>query len=40
MEFIDAIELSVGRKAEKIFLPMQPGDVKSTYADKFARKLD
>jgi UDP-glucuronate 4-epimerase len=33
MEFIGAIEKAVGRKAELNLLPMQPGDVSSTYAD-------
>jgi UDP-glucuronate 4-epimerase len=33
MDFIDAIEKSIGRKAKKNFLPMQPGDVQSTWAD-------
>ena len=33
MEFIEAIEQAVGRKAEKTFLPPQPGDVPLTYAD-------
>ncbi len=33
MEFIEAIEEKLGKKAKKNFLPMQPGDVKSTYAD-------
>jgi UDP-glucuronate 4-epimerase len=31
--FIEAIESSLGKKAEKIFLPIQPGDVYKTYAD-------
>ncbi len=31
--FIDAIEKACGKKAEKILLPMQAGDVKRTYAD-------
>lgn len=31
--FIEAIENSLGKKAEKIFLPIQPGDVYKTYAD-------
>ncbi|KAA0874360.1 NAD-dependent epimerase [Nitrincola tapanii] len=31
--FIQAIETACGRKAEKIYLPMQPGDVPITYAD-------
>jgi UDP-glucuronate 4-epimerase len=33
MDFIAAIEVAVGRSAEKIFLPMQPGDVYQTNAD-------
>jgi len=33
MEFIEAIEEALGRKAEKELLPMQPGDVQTTYAD-------
>lgn len=33
MDFIEAIEEAIGRKAEKKFLPMQPGDVYQTYAD-------
>jgi UDP-glucuronate 4-epimerase len=33
MEFIEAIEQVAGRKAEKTFLPPQPGDVPLTYAD-------
>jgi len=33
LEFIEAIEKAVGKKAEKILLPMQPGDVPATYAD-------
>ena len=33
MEFIDAIEEAVGKKAIKNFLPMQDGDVPSTCAD-------
>jgi UDP-glucuronate 4-epimerase len=32
-DFIAAIENSIGKKAKKIMLPMQPGDVKCTYAD-------
>ena len=31
--FIKAIETACGREAEKIMLPMQPGDVERTYAD-------
>lgn len=33
MDFISEIELAVGRPAEKIFMPMQPGDVYQTNAD-------
>ncbi|MGD2033912.1 MAG: NAD-dependent epimerase [Bacteroidales bacterium] len=33
MDFIEAIELSLGKKAKKDYLPMQPGDVKATWAD-------
>ncbi len=33
MEFIGAIEEALGRKAEKRFLPLQPGDVPATWAD-------
>lgn len=33
MDFISTIEEAVGREAEKIMLPMQPGDVYQTYAD-------
>ncbi len=33
MDFIGAIESALGVQAEKIFLPMQPGDVQSTSAD-------
>ncbi|HEY4083220.1 MAG TPA: NAD-dependent epimerase [Burkholderiaceae bacterium] len=33
MDFIEAIEQAVGRKAEKNFLPLQDGDVPATHAD-------
>jgi UDP-glucuronate 4-epimerase len=33
MDFIEAIEQAVGRSAVKKYLPMQPGDVLSTFAD-------
>jgi UDP-glucuronate 4-epimerase len=33
LRFIEVLEESLGRKAEKNFLPMQPGDVPATYAD-------
>lgn len=32
-DFIEAIEKSLGKKAEKLLLPMQPGDVEKTWAD-------
>ena len=33
MDFIEELETAYGRKAEKVFLPMQQGDVCQTYAD-------
>lgn len=33
LTFIEAIEKSVGKRAERNYLPMQPGDVPATYAD-------
>ncbi len=33
MDFIDALEEKIGKTAEKNMLPIQPGDVFSTYAD-------
>ncbi len=33
MDYIEAIETSIGRTAVKNMLDMQPGDVKQTYAD-------
>ena len=40
IDFIEAIEISLGMKADKNFLPMQPGDVASTWADtKLFEKL-
>ncbi len=33
MDYINAIEESLGIRAEKIMLPLQPGDVEDTYAD-------
>jgi UDP-glucuronate 4-epimerase len=33
MEFIETIEKALGKEATKNFLPMQDGDVESTYAD-------
>lgn len=40
MDFIEAIEAAAGRKAEKQFLPIQPGDVTKTYADVKDLELD
>jgi UDP-glucuronate 4-epimerase len=36
MDFIEAIEEILGKRAKKNLLPMQPGDVPSTYADTTA----
>src|SRR3546814_18573870 len=33
MEMISTLEKALGRTAEKIMRPMQPGDVTATYAD-------
>ncbi len=33
MDYIEALETSLGKKAEKELLPLQPGDVPNTYAD-------
>ena len=33
MDFIAEMEKAAGREAEKVMLPMQPGDVKRTFAD-------
>jgi UDP-glucuronate 4-epimerase len=33
LAYIETLEEALGRKAEKKFLPMQPGDVPATYAD-------
>ncbi|MCB0633842.1 MAG: NAD-dependent epimerase/dehydratase family protein, partial [Lewinella sp.] len=33
MDFIEAIEKALGKKAEKNMMPIQPGDVPATYAD-------
>jgi UDP-glucuronate 4-epimerase len=40
MDFIEAIEDVVGKKAKKNLLPMQPGDVPSTWADTSALERD
>ncbi len=33
LDFVQAIEKSIGKSAEKIFMPMQDGDVEETWAD-------
>lgn len=33
LDFIAALETALGRKAQRCFLPMQPGDVPATWAD-------
>jgi UDP-glucuronate 4-epimerase len=33
LRFIEIVEQAAGKKAEKIFEPMQPGDVRATYAN-------
>jgi UDP-glucuronate 4-epimerase len=33
MDYIEALEASIGKKVEKEFLPLQSGDVRDTYAD-------
>lgn len=40
MDFIACIEKATGREAKKNFLPMQPGDVPTTYADVDALAAD
>ena len=42
LDFIEAIENALGKKAEKIMKPIQPGDVYITYADidELARDID
>ena len=40
MDFIEAIEKNLQKKAIKNFLPMQPGDVEKTWADVSAIKTD
>src|SRR5213075_148134 len=38
LEFIKTLERVLGRTATKVWLPMQPGDMQSTYADNAALK--
>lgn len=40
MRLIEVLEQAIGRKAEKQLMPMQPGDVKATYADITAISRD
>lgn len=40
MEFIGALEQALGRNAEKDFLPLQEGDVPTTYADTVLLRTD
>ncbi len=40
MDFIEALEAALGKKAEKELLPMQPGDVVATWADTEALEKD
>jgi UDP-glucuronate 4-epimerase len=36
LEYLDALEEALGRKAQRNYLPMQPGDVEATFADTAA----
>ena len=40
LDFIQEIESVVGKKADKVWMPMQAGDVESTYADVTALQKD
>ena len=40
LEFIEALESSLGLKAEKIYKPLQPGDVIETFASTNKLKVD
>ena len=40
MDLIGLIEQATGREAEKVFLPMQPGDVEATFADTAALEAE
>jgi UDP-glucuronate 4-epimerase len=40
MDFIEAIEKVLNKKAKKNLLPMQPGDVPSTWEDTTALERD
>lgn len=42
LDFIEALEVSLGRKAERVLMPLQPGDALDTYADsdRLARRIN
>lgn len=40
MDFINEIEHSLNKEAQKVFMPMQPGDVYQTYADTSSLEKD
>lgn len=40
LDLIETLETALGKKAEKILEPMQPGDVKATFADIEASRRD
>ena len=40
LEFIQTLEKHMGKTAEKIYMPMQPGDVEVTWADTVALEKD
>jgi UDP-glucuronate 4-epimerase len=40
LRYVEVLENAIGRRAEKEFAPMQPGDVKETYADIEAIRRD
>lgn len=40
MDFVEAIEEALGKEAEKELLPMQPGDIRASYADVEALARD
>ena len=42
LDYIEAIEEALGIKAEKEFLPLQPGDIPNTYAnvDDLVKEFD
>ena len=40
IDFISTLEAALGKKAQKAMLPMQPGDVKETFADMSKTQMD